>query len=84
VIVDTAVQPKNMTCPTDAKLLNRVREKLVRLAKLQAVALRQSYVQVGKLALNTPAMFRYTASAITRCSRRMRAVPASSRPISRE
>jgi IS5 family transposase len=33
VIVDTTVQPKNVTFPTDAKLLNRAREKLVRLAK---------------------------------------------------
>ena len=40
VIVDTTVQPKNVTFPTDAKLLNRAREKLVRLAKLRGVALR--------------------------------------------
>src|SRR6202034_4668545 len=30
VIVDTTVQPKNITFPTDAKLANRAREKLVR------------------------------------------------------
>jgi IS5 family transposase len=36
-----------VTFPTDAKLLNRAREKLVRLA----MALRQSYARVGKLAL---------------------------------
>jgi hypothetical protein len=51
VIVDTTVQPKNVTFPTDAKLLNRAREKLVRLAKLHGMALRQSYARVGKLAL---------------------------------
>jgi IS5 family transposase len=51
VIVDTTVQPKNVTFPTDAKLLNRAREKLVRLAKLHGVALRQSYARVGKFAL---------------------------------
>jgi transposase, IS5 family len=45
VIVDTTVQPKNVTFPTDAKLLNRAREKLVRLAKLHAVPLRQSYAR---------------------------------------
>jgi transposase, IS5 family len=39
VIVDTTVQPKNVTFPTDAKLLNRAREKLTRLAKLRGVAL---------------------------------------------
>ena len=42
VIVDTTVQPKNITFPTDAKLLNKAREKLVKLAKL-GVELRQSY-----------------------------------------
>jgi transposase, IS5 family len=51
VIVDTTVQPKNITFPTDAKLMNRAREKLARLAKTLGVELRQSYVRVGKLAL---------------------------------
>jgi IS5 family transposase len=51
VIVDTTVQPKNVTFPTDAKLLNRAREKLVRLAHLTGVDLRQSYARVGKFAL---------------------------------
>jgi IS5 family transposase len=30
VILDTTVQPKNVMFPTDAKLLNRARESLVR------------------------------------------------------
>jgi IS5 family transposase len=51
VIVDTTVQPKNVMFPTDAKLLNRAREKLVRLAQLTGVALRQSYARVGKFTL---------------------------------
>ena len=51
VIVDTTVQPKNVTFPTDAKLLNRAREKLVRLAQRHEVALRQSYTRVGKFTL---------------------------------
>src|SRR6202011_4701952 len=51
VIVDTTVQPKNVTFPTDAKLLNRAREKLVRLAKLHGGGLRQAYARVGKFAL---------------------------------
>jgi transposase, IS5 family len=37
--------------PTDAKLINRAREKLVRLAKRVGIDLRQSYTRVGKLAL---------------------------------
>jgi transposase, IS5 family len=51
VIVDTTVQPKNIAFPTDARLLNRAREKLVKLAKKLGVELRQSYTRVGKFAL---------------------------------
>ena len=51
VIVDTTVQPKAAMFPTDAKLLNRARERLVRLTKKLGVDLRQSYRRVGKFAL---------------------------------
>jgi IS5 family transposase len=51
IIVDTTVQPKNVTFPTDAKLLYLAREKLVKLAKRLGVELRQSYMRVGKFAL---------------------------------
>src|SRR5216683_2744072 len=51
VVIDTTVQPKAVMFPTDAKLLNRARERLVRLAKKLGVSLRQSYRRVGKLAL---------------------------------
>ncbi|WP_352884007.1 IS5 family transposase [Mesorhizobium sp. M1396] len=51
VIVDTTVQPKNVMFPTDAKLIHRARERLVRLARKTGLNLRQSYVRVGKLAL---------------------------------
>src|SRR5262249_24770376 len=51
VIVDTTVQPKNVMFPTDARLLNRARETLVRLAKRYGIKLRQSYARVGRFAL---------------------------------
>src|SRR5947207_9365603 len=51
VIIDTTVQPKNVTFPTDAKLLNRAREKRLRLAPRHGGTLRQSYARVGKFAL---------------------------------
>ncbi len=51
VIVDTTVQPKAVAFPTDAKLMHRARERLVRLAKTHGVTLRQSYARVGKHAL---------------------------------
>jgi len=51
VIVDTTVQPKAVAFPTDAKLMHRARERLVKLAKKTGVSLRQSYARVGKHAL---------------------------------
>jgi IS5 family transposase len=51
VIVDTTVQPKAVMFPTDAKLIHRAREKLVRLSKAVGIELRQAYTKVGKLAL---------------------------------
>ena len=47
VTVDTTVQEKAVTYPTDAKLLNRVRERLVKKARAAGLKLRQSYVRVG-------------------------------------
>ena len=51
VTVDTTVQPKAVTFPTDAKLMYRAREFLVRLAKEWGVSLRQSYTRLAKVAL---------------------------------
>ena len=51
VIVDTTVQPKAIAFPTDARLLHRARERLVRLAHKHGVTLRQSYIRAGKHAL---------------------------------
>ena len=51
VIVDTTVQPKAVAFPTDARLMHRARERLVRLAKKHGLVLRQSYERVGKYAL---------------------------------
>ena len=47
VTVDTTVQEKAVSYPTDSKLLNRSRERLVRLCRQAGVALRQSYARVG-------------------------------------
>jgi len=48
VIVDTTVQEKNVSYPTDAGLINGAREKLVKEAKKGGIKLRQSYKFVGK------------------------------------
>ena len=50
VTVDTTVQPKNVTFPTDAKLMLTAIEQLGRLAKQHGVRLRQSYKRVAKQA----------------------------------
>lgn len=50
VAVDTTVQPKAIAHPTDARLMHRALEKLVRLAKRHGVELRQSYLRVAKRA----------------------------------
>ena len=50
-IVDTTVAEKNIAFPTDAKLIHRARERLVRQAQEAGIDLRQSYVRVGKYAL---------------------------------
>jgi IS5 family transposase len=48
------VQPKAIAFPTDAKLMHRARERLVRLAKKTGVELRQSYERVGKTRADRP------------------------------
>ena len=50
VVVDTTVQPKAIAHPTDARLCHRALEKLVDLARRNAVPLRQSYRRVAKRA----------------------------------
>ena len=47
VTVDTTVQEKAIAFPTDSRLYNRARDRLVRLAKAHDIPLRQSYVRVG-------------------------------------
>ncbi len=50
VIVDTTVQEKNITHPTDSKLYHTAIIKLGRAAKDRGVTLRQTYVRVAKKA----------------------------------
>ena len=51
VTVDTTVQPKAVTHPSDARLYHRGREILVRLATKHGLVLRQSYARLGKRVL---------------------------------
>jgi IS5 family transposase len=73
VIVDTTVQPKAVAFPTDAKLMHRARERLVRLAKKHGVRLRQSYARVGKRALMAYQRYAH-AKQFKRANRALRSV----------
>jgi len=59
VIVDTTVQPKAITFPTDAKLYQKAIVHLAKLAKKNAIQLRQSYVRVSKAALIQVSRYRH-------------------------
>lgn len=48
VNADTTVQEKDVRHPTDARLYQRARERLVAQARREGIELRQSYVRVGK------------------------------------
>ena len=50
VTVDTTVQPKNISFPTDAKLVHAAIKGLNRLARQHGVPLRQSYLRLAKRA----------------------------------
>ena len=50
VTIDTTVQPKAVTHPTDSKLLHRGIEILGRLARRHGIRVRQSYVRVARRA----------------------------------
>lgn len=51
VNVDTTVQEKAIAFPTDARLYDKARRALVRIARKHQINLRQSYVRLGKQAL---------------------------------
>jgi IS5 family transposase len=48
VTVDTTVQPKAISFPTDAKLLHAAIKGLNRLARKHGVRLRQSYLRIAR------------------------------------
>lgn len=76
VNVDTTVQEKNVRFPTDARLLDRMREHVVREAQTQAVELRQSYRRVGKKLLAAQARYAH-ARQVQRaeaCTRKLKTI----------
>jgi len=71
VNVDTTVQPKNVTFPTDAKLLHAAIKGLNRMAKTHGVRLRQSYLRVAKRAAMMAGRYSH-AKQFNRHHRRLR------------
>lgn len=83
VVVDTTVQEKAATFPTDAKLLNRSRVRLVRLSKKHGLRLRQSYARVGKLALIKHQRYAH-AKQFKRANRQLRRLRTQLGRVSRD
>jgi len=48
VSIDTTVQEKNITFPTDAKLHKKIADKCVEIARKEGISLRRSYVRTTK------------------------------------
>lgn len=69
VNVDTTVQEKAIAFPTDARLYQKARRRLVREAVLRGIVLRQSYTRVGKRILQ--AQSRYAHAKQYKRARRM-------------
>jgi IS5 family transposase len=46
--VDTTVQTKSIRFPTDARLYNRCRQRLVKMARREGLVIKQSYEHVGR------------------------------------
>ena len=70
VAVDTTVQPKAIAHPTDARLYDTARRRLVEAARREGVALRQSYARKGPEALRRAG--RYAHAKQFKRARRMR------------
>lgn len=60
VTVDTTVQPKAITFPTDAKLLHAAIKGLNRLARKHGIRLRQSYLRIAKTAAMMTGRYAHT------------------------
>ncbi len=58
--VDTTVQTKAIRYPSDARLCDRVRERLVKVARKEGLKIKQSYTRVGKRLLMKQSRYAHT------------------------
>ncbi len=73
VNVDTTVQEKAVTFPTDAKLYHKMREKLVKEAKTIGIELRRTFKRASKSALIMQGRYRH-ARQMRRADREVRSL----------
>ncbi len=83
VNVDTTVQEKNITYPTDAKLYHKMREVLVKMAKKRGIELRQTYSRMSKKALVLQARYRHAKQG-KRAAREVRKIKGYLRKVFRD
>jgi len=83
VNVDTTVQEKAITFPTDTKLCHRMRIKLVGAAKERRLKLRQTYVRVGKKACIMQARYAH-AGQMKRAKKQFKKVKSYLGRVTRE
>ncbi|MGH3086395.1 MAG: IS5 family transposase, partial [Rubrobacteraceae bacterium] len=76
VNVDTTVQEKHIRFPTDPRLYDRMRQRLVMAARREGVALRQSYARVGKRLLAQQSRYAHAKQwrRARRCARKLRTI----------
>lgn len=76
VNVDTTVQEKHIRFPTDPRLYDRMRQRLVVAAQQEGVALRQSYVRVGKNLLTQQSRYAHAKQfrRARRCTRKLHTI----------
>jgi IS5 family transposase len=76
VNVDTTVQQKHIRFPTDSRLYDRMRQRLVKAARREGVKLRQSYMRVGKRLLARQSRYAHAKQwrRARRCTRKLRTI----------
>jgi len=74
VNVDTTVQTKAVRFPTDARLYNRVRERLVKVARKAGITIKQSYERVGPRLLMQQSRYAHARQSkrAAACTRKLR------------
>lgn len=76
VNVDTTVQEKHVRFPTDSRLYDRARERLVKAAQAEGLNLRQSYKRVGKRLLMQQSRYAHARQMkrAKRCKKKLRTI----------